>query len=91
MLFGGLPVIAVVATQRSYWNGEGIIESGIEPSSGLHAVCIVGYDDNERVFHVRDSRGTRLTQNGEWLLGYEVVDSRQVAESWTIGMLNYDY
>lgn len=87
----GHPVVAAIFLQKSYWSGQGIIESAQEKSGGLHAVCVVGFNDEQNAFYVQDSRGPAFANQGCWLLGYSVVHTTRVHESWTISMLNYDY
>lgn len=91
VLAAGYPVIAAVFLQKSYWDGQGIIASADEKSGGLHAVCVVGFNNKQRVFYVQDSRGLEFAYQGCWLLGYSVLQTTRVHESWTISMLSYDY
>lgn len=89
-LANGLPIVAGIWTQSSYWAGEGMHADSAEASRAAHAVCIVGSDDNSNVFFVRDSRGTGFANGGEWPLAYRVAASRRVIESWTIRTLTYN-
>ena len=90
-LAAGYPVICAIWLQDSYWNGRGILNAEQTRSHLLHAVCVLGFDDEKSVFFVRDSRGTEYTNNGEWPLAYSIVMSSQVHESWAIGRLTYNY
>ena len=52
---------------------------------GMHAVLIVGYDDNEGVFIVVNSHGKDFGNNGQFKLGYEYALSPDLAfEFWVI-------
>lgn len=86
----GFPIIAGIWTQSSYWAGQGIKTDQAERHQGAHAVCIVGFDDSQGAFNVRDSRGASFATEGEWELSYEVVSSGRIIESWTIRTLTYN-
>lgn len=85
-----LPVIAGIWTQSSYWKGQGMTTNQTEAHQGAHAVCVVGYDDDQESFIVRDSRGPTFADDGEWVLAYTVVATGRVFESWAIRTLTYD-
>ena len=89
-LSAGFPVIAGIWTQSSYWAGQGMLTNQAEPQRGAHAVCVVGFEDEQETFTVRDSRGSDFADGGEWNLAYHVVISSRIVESWTIKTLNYD-
>lgn len=86
----GFPLIAGIWTQSSYWAGQGMKIAQAERQQGAHAVCIVGFDDRQGSFIVRDSRGSAFADGGEWELSYEVVGSGRIIESWTIRTLTYN-
>ena len=86
----GFPVVAGIWTQSSYWSGEGMREDQAEPHQGAHAVCIIGYDDDNNSFTVRDSRGPAFANGGNWNLSYKVASKNRVIESWAIRTLTYD-
>lgn len=84
----GLPIIAGFWTQKSYWRGEGILKHELEAPLGPHAVCIVGFDEDKHYFIAFDSRGENFASDGEWPLSYEVTNSEQVVESWTVSKIS---
>jgi hypothetical protein len=83
-LRGGRPVIVGFWTQDSYWRGEGMKVSAIEPHRGAHAALLVAFDDETSSFRVFDSRGAGFGDGGEWDLSYSVARTDRIAESWTI-------
>lgn len=82
-LYDGLPVLIGFWTDDTYWDGRGmpIIPTG--PSYEAHAAVVIGFSDLHQQFTVLDSRGTRLTPDGEWQLSYDAARSGAVVESWT--------
>ena len=51
---------------------------------GIHAVCAVGYDDNKKVFIVRNSWGSNWGDGGYFYLPYDyILDSDLVFDIWT--------
>lgn len=90
-LTSGRPVIAGIHTQQSYWDGYGMLDDEASESLGAHAITVVGYDDTQQVFTVLDSRGFRLTPDGCWYLGYGLLNTGRIIESWTITTINYNY
>lgn len=90
LLKRGQPIIIGFWTQASYWRGEGMQESEAARHEGAHAAVVVGFDDDRKVFRVRDSRGGGFAEQGEWNLSYQVANSGRIAESWTLESLTYD-
>jgi hypothetical protein len=45
------------------------------PSSGMHAMCIVGYDDARQAYKVRNSWGSDWGENGYMWMSYSVLDT----------------
>jgi hypothetical protein len=57
----GLPVVIATPMNQSYmdmWLGNGIWSTNYGATTGGHATCIVGYDDNKQMFKVENSMGT---------------------------------
>lgn len=61
-----------------------------ERSEEGHAVTLIGYDDAEEVFLVKDSRGRRFGQSGQWKMPYAVMRSSLVHEAWALERILYD-
>lgn len=58
----------------------GIINSATFPSPvGLHAQCIVGYDDSKSAFHVANSWGTSWGENGFYWIDYNVLVNQYIS------------
>lgn len=59
--------------------------SGDEPLLGGHAVEAVGYDDEKKVFKIRNSWGTEWGDNGYFYMPYDfIADEDYAADFWTI-------
>lgn len=78
------PIIIVMEVYASWDDNGDVEETGIlnnpipnDELRGLHAVCLVGYDDKEKVFMFKNSWGTRWAFNSPYKPGY--------------GQLSYDY
>jgi hypothetical protein len=63
------------------------------PRGPLHAVAILGYDDDEPAsrpvgqrgaFIAHDSRGSEWGLGGQWWLGYPVANSARVKRAWAL-------
>lgn len=55
-----------------------------------HAVSVLGYDDQRRVFIVKDSRGAEFGAQGLWFLPYGLLADGVVHEAWAVEKLNYE-
>jgi hypothetical protein len=53
-------------------------------SQSGHCVLAVGYNDIRTSFHIQDSRGSATFDNGYWWMGYRIVDSVVVQESYSL-------
>lgn len=55
---------------------------------GGHAVCCIGYDDNEQAFLIRNSWGTNWALKGHYWMPYELVVDPSLSEDfWTARMV----
>lgn len=65
------------------------------PSRTLHVATVVGYHDRKATplgagaFEVKDSRGTGFGHQGRWWMPYQLMNSRLIAQSWTITEISY--
>ena len=49
---------------------------------GGHAVCVIGYDDDQGVFKVRNSWGSGWGSRGNFLMSYDIAMSPIVQDRW---------
>jgi hypothetical protein len=70
---GPVNVGMMVYSDFSYYNG-GIYEYTYGQREGGHAVLIVGFDDDQQCFIVKNSWGTNWGENGFFRIAYSQVD-----------------
>ena len=69
----GLPVVAGFEVYNNLYRYRGGIYDSISGSFiGGHAMCIVGYDDSERVVKIVNSWGTRWGEDGFLRISYDI-------------------
>jgi len=67
----GKPVYVGFAVYSDFWDyGSGIYKYTSGYLEGYHAVCIVGYDDANECFKVKNSWGTGWGENGYFRIAY---------------------
>jgi C1A family cysteine protease len=83
------PVIAGVTRYKSAWADE-VRRTGRIPVPGpndsvtdVHGLCIVGFDDKQRLFKFQNTLGTAWGDRGYGYLPYEYVE-RNLSEFWAI-------
>ncbi len=63
------------------------------PGQGLgkhgHAVAVIGFDDNDRHFIVKDSQGTGFAKGGFWRMPYEIAETCFVTEAYKVAKITY--
>ena len=88
---GGTTFVAAFGITNQWFLAEGgIIEepSGKNPIIGKsHAVCVLGFDDNKRLFTFVNSWGKHWGNHGYGYLSYEYFD-KYILESWTIKFMH---
>jgi len=58
----------------------GVINSATFPNPvGLHAQCIVGYDDSKNAFHVANSWGTQWGESGYYWIDYNTLVNQYIS------------
>ena len=78
-LASNIPVVVGIKESNEFkgYSGTGVITSATFPSKvGLHAQCIVGYNDNEGpagAFRVVNSWGTSYGDNGFYWIDYNIM------------------
>jgi len=73
---GHQPVVACFGFDDAFAKYEpGSVYHYGGPTTLMHTVCIVGYDDALQAYKVRNSWGTAWGNNGYCWLGYDVLDS----------------
>jgi len=65
------PIISALVCYRDllYYTG-GIYSPKTTSYSGLHAVCVVGYDDNQKCWIIKNSWGTQWGERGYARVAY---------------------
>lgn len=77
------PVVFGIKINKSFYgNKTGIIED-ITPSNYSHAMLVVGYDDDNQCFIVRNSWGAGWGDNGYCYIPYDYFD-KNTNDIWTI-------
>jgi C1A family cysteine protease len=91
----GYPVVFGFSVYDSFESNK-VAENGIVPMPskdesliGGHAVVLVGYDNQKRVFIVRNSWGDSWGDEGYCYMPYEYILNRDLAaDFWTIRLVN---
>jgi Peptidase_C39 like family len=73
------PAYTQITSQNPF---HGDIE-GTHSTDG-HAAVVLGYDDQKKSFYVKDSRGISFGDQGSWWLGYDLLETALIQESWII-------
>jgi C1A family cysteine protease len=90
-LIEGFPFVFGFNVYSSFETQE-VAESGVMPMPkegeellGGHAVCAVGFDDNKRVFIVRNSWGDSWGDKGYFYMPYAfITNTSQCSDFWTV-------
>lgn len=66
------PLVAHMELHADFWDhyGDGIYVPIAVGSASTHAVCVIGYDDDARFWHCRNSRGPAWGQRGHFRIAY---------------------
>lgn len=94
-LASGFPVIVGMRTFKSFESknvrrtGRARLPRHGEKPAGWHAVLMVGYNDFDRQFILRNSWGPRWGMNGYFTLAYEyLLDSTLSKDFWTVRIVS---
>ena len=87
----GYPFCVGIAIYSSF-ESPAVAQTGVVPMPspkdqflGGHAVDVVGYDDNKKVWIMRNSWGTNWGQKGYFTLPYSyLLDSKLASDLWVI-------
>jgi len=90
-LIEGFPIVFGFNVYSSFETQE-VAETGIMPMPkegeellGGHAVCAVGFDDNKRVFIIRNSWGDSWGDKGYFYMPYAfITNTSQCSDFWTV-------
>jgi len=88
VLASGLPIVVGFTVYQSFESDQ-VTETGIVPMPGHHeqvlgghAVLVVGYDDSQSRFIVRNSWGTQWGLQGYFLMPYAYLTNRRLASDF---------
>jgi len=88
VLASGLPVVVGFTVYESFESAQ-VAETGIVPMPahheqvlGGHAVLVVGYDDSQKRFIVRNSWGTEWGQSGYFLMPYAYLTNHRLSSDF---------
>lgn len=70
-----IPIVAVIETDNRLFNKEPKIFIGDNVKELNHAICIVGYDDEEQVFIFQNSYGSKWHYNGFGKIHYSFLSN----------------
>lgn len=91
----GYPVIVVFHMYQSWrdmWSNGGIWSQNVPGFLfANHAVCIIGYDDNQQMFKVQNSMGTSGGAQGYFWVTYNLVSSGAFYEGYVVWGINPSY
>ncbi|HEX8713057.1 MAG TPA: C1 family peptidase [Terracidiphilus sp.] len=87
----GYPFVLGITVYESF-ESDAVAKSGVVPMPGQHekaigghAIVAVGYNNNKRVFILRNSWGTSWGMKGYFTMPYEyLLDARLSSDFWTI-------
>jgi C1A family cysteine protease len=87
-LTSGLPIVVGFTVYQSF-ESDAVATTGIVPMPGHHeqvlgghAVLVVGYDDSQSRFIVRNSWGAQWGQNGYFLMPYAYLTNRRLSSDF---------
>jgi len=81
----GMQVYAAMESEEVAQTGMVPMPQPNEECMGGHAVCCVGFDDNTKLFKVRNSWGPSWGKNGYFYIPYDyVLDSKLCDDFWVI-------
>ena len=84
---GPLVVLMAVHTDFFYY-GSGVYTHVWGDLEGYHSALIVGYNDTEQYFIVKDSWGEDWGENGYLRIAYSEIGSKTIFGCWTIAYKN---
>lgn len=89
LVAGGTPVIFGFTVYSNMFGVGGAVKTLEMPSSrdkliGGHAVLLVGYDDETRMFRIRNSWGRRSHDRGYYNMSYDYVLSPLARDFWIV-------
>ena len=91
----GIPVIIGVSLPREAYmaaHQTGVMQipagAGTDHDHGNHAMLVVGYDLEQRMYIVRNSWGERYAQGGYFMMPFAIFENSAMArQNWAIGSL----
>lgn len=69
------PVVAIISVYEDFLQyGRGVYKNAAGPFLGLHAIAVVGYDDDRQAWLIKNSWGRHWGEDGFGYLAYEACD-----------------
>jgi len=95
-IFNGMPVLCGIVTYSSYsstaTNTTGVIsypdKTKEKKNSGAHQVSLWGWDDDKRIFHLLNTRGSDYMNKGWCTIPYEYILDPELSFSFECFKLN---
>jgi C1A family cysteine protease len=92
-LSDGYPVICGIMLYNSFMSEE-IAKTGIikmpkpnEELLGGHAICLVGYNDDRKMFIARNSWGTEWGMKGYFEIPFDYISGELASDFWTLRVI----
>jgi C1A family cysteine protease len=90
-LDAGIPIIGGFNCYGGIYNTiNGVIPLQSGPIIGGHAICIIGYDDNKKLFKFKNSWGIKWGDKGYGYLPYDYYLKGDMFDLWSIYNQNID-
>lgn len=91
-IYYGYPVVIAFNMSQAFydmWNSNGIWKENYSISANEgHACCIVGYDDQKKMFKAMNSWGTSGGDNGYFWITYDLIQAGCIREAYVLSNIN---
>jgi C1A family cysteine protease len=84
-IYANGPLVTTMAVYSDFYSySSGVYSYSFGPLEGYHAVVLVGWDDSQQCFIVKNSWGTWWGDNGYFRIAYSEVTGASEFGAWTI-------